>query len=157
MDEHELKRRITELYADELQYAIARDDEVDVVTCRARAAMRIGREMEGEDISALWLGYVIGIARSVEHAFEDDLSNGVLRIDGAVRTADLVLVPNARMRERDWLAVDERHRLKLAQHRGKFEREHEARMAIVERLRAHGGDPTTLEACPDLFPEQSVA
>lgn len=151
MDKTELRKRVTVLYENELQFAIARDDEIDLSSCRARAAIRIGQEMEGEDISAIWLGYVEGIARHVERGFEEDLTNGQLRLDGAVRTGDLTFVPTPRMRERDWLAVDDRHQTKLDEHQVKREREHVAVLSIVGRLRAHGGDPTTIEACPDLF------
>lgn len=157
MDRHELRKRVSALYEDELQYAIARDDEIDLTSCRSRAAMRIGREMEGLDISAVWIGYVEGIARTVERGFEEDLTTGQLRVDGALRTGDLTFVPTPRMRERDWLTVDERHEIKYREHEAARAREQEAIRGIVERLRAHGGDPTTLEACPDLFAEREAA
>lgn len=151
MDKAELRHRAVTLYEDELQYAIARDDEIDLSACRARAARRIGQEMEGRDMSSVWIGYVEGIARGVERGFEEDLRGGQLRLDGAMRTGDLMFVPTPRMRERDWLAVDERHQVKVTQHVEKAAREHAAIREIVERLRAHGGDPTTIEACPEMF------
>lgn len=157
MDKTEISRRVRELYEDELQYAIARDNEIDLTSCRARAALRVGREMEGQDISAVWIGYVEGIARGIERGFEEDLANGWLRLDGAVRTGDLTFVPTGWMRERDWLTVDERERVKVEEHEAKFARKHEARMEIIERLRAFGGDPTTAEACPDLFASEAAA
>jgi hypothetical protein len=153
MDRTELRKRAVELYEDELQYAIARDDEIDLGSCRSRAAIRIGREMEGLDISAVWLGYVEGIARNVERGFEEDLTNGQLRLSGALRTGDLMFVPTPRMRERDWLTVDERHEAKYREHAEKRDRERAAIRGIVDRLRSYGGDPTTFEACPDLFGE----
>lgn len=157
MDKRELSKRVTELYADELQYAIARDDEVDVTKARTRAAMRIGREMEGRDMSAFWIGYVEGIARSVERQFEVDLSTGQLRFQDALRVADLTLVPTPKARVRDWLALDARHEEKFQQHASARSHERDAIREVVERLRAHGGDPTTFEACPDLFAEHKAA
>lgn len=151
MDKQEIAKRCHALYEDELQYAISRDDKLDLARCRARAAMRIGREMEGQDISGVWLGYVEGIARNVERGFEIDLSSGQLRLDGAIRTAALSLVPAGKAREQDWLDHDELRELKFREHAAKRARERDAIREIVDRLRAHGGDPTTIEACPDLF------
>jgi hypothetical protein len=153
----EIRKRALYHYEDELQYAIARDDEVDVVRARARAAARIGREMDGQDISGVWLGYIEAIARGVERRFEIDLTSGQLRMSGAVRVGDLVLVPAARMRLRDWLAFDARREAKFEEHANKRNAERKATSEIIDRLRAFGGDPTTFEACPDLFPEAQAA
>jgi len=151
MDKREMQERVKFFYADEIQYALARDDEIDLTTCRARAAIRVGREMEGRDISAVWLGYVEGVARNVEASFEEDITHGQLRLGGAIRVRDLTFVPTPKMRKRDWLTVDDRHHQKLVEHQAKRAREHEVIEQIVERIDAHGGDPTTIEACPDMF------
>jgi hypothetical protein len=153
MDKAEIRQQAVFYYEDELQYAIARDDKIDLNVCRAKAAMRVARKFEGQDLSPLWLGYIEGIARQVERGFEEDLTAGQLRFDGALRTGDLTFVPTPRMREHDWLSVDERHERKMREHVTKREREREAIRRIVERLRSYGGDPTTIEACPDLFPQ----
>lgn len=152
MDKHEIRKRALELYADEIEYAIARDDEIDLNHARARASMRLGREMEGQDMSSLWIAYVDGIARAAERGFEVDPATGQLRFGDALRVRDLTFVPTPKARLRDWLALDARHEEKFQQSAAKRERNRDAIRGIVERLRAHGGDPTTLEACPDLFP-----
>lgn len=157
MDRHELKKRAQELYSDELQYAIARDDEIDLASLRARAALRLGREMEGGDMSIVWIGYIEGIARQAERAFEVDAATGQLRISGALRVGDLTFVPAAKARIRDWMALDDRRSAKLEEHRAAYTREHEAIASIVARMQEYGGDPTTAEACPDLFADEAVA
>jgi len=151
VDKQEIKKRAIELYAGELQYAIAGEEEVDLDATRHRAAMRLGREMEGQDMSPVWVGYVQGIARDTERGFEVDAS-GQLRFGDALRVRDLTFVPTARARERDWLALDARHEEKLQQFAARRSQERDAIRSIIDRLRAHGGDPTTFEACPDLFP-----
>lgn len=157
MDRHEIKKRAQELYADEIQYAIARDDEIDLNTARHRAAMRLGREMEGQDMSLVWVGFVEGIARSAERGFEVDAATGQLRFGDALRVRDLTFVPTPKARLRDWLALDARREEKFQQHAAARDQERAFYREIVERLRAHGGDPTTFEACPDLFGHEAAA
>lgn len=157
MDKRDFRKRVVEIYADEMQYAIARDDEVELERIRVRAAMRLSRLMDGQDQSFLWLGYVEGIARQVERQFEVDVSTGQLRFGDALRVRDLTFVPTPKARLRDWLALDARHEEKFQEHAAARSQEREGIRSIVERLRAHGGDPTTFEACPDLFPEAESA
>lgn len=156
MDKTEIRKRAQELYENELQHANERDDRIDYGRCRARAAIRIGSEMEGQDISGVWLGYIEGIARGCERGFEIDLASGQLRLDGAVRVGNLAAVPAGKMRELDWLAHDQMRETKLRDHSEKRAHERDAIRGIVDRLRSFGGDPTTLEACPDLFGEQAA-
>jgi hypothetical protein len=151
MAKTEIRARAQELYEDEVQYAIARDEEVDLQQARARAAERLGREREGQDNSDVWLGYIDGIARSVERGFEIDATSGQLRLGGALRVGDLVFVPADKARIRDWMALDQRREDTFRKHESKREKEQEFIHAIVDRMREFGGDPTTLEACPDLF------
>lgn len=157
MDKDVIRRRALELYSDEIQYAIARDDEVDLNSAREKAARRLGQEMDGQDMSPVWIGYVEGIARSAERSFEVDPTTGQLRFGDALRVRDLTFVPTPRARVHDWLALDARHEEKFLQHALARGHERDAIHEIVERMRAHGGDPTTLEACPDLFAEAKVA
>lgn len=156
MDRHEIRKRALELYSDEIQYSIARDDEVDLNSAREKAARRLGQEMDGRDMSPVWSGYVEGIARSAERSFEVDPSTGQLRFDDALRIRDLTFVPTPKARVHDWLALDARHEEKFLQHALARGRERDAIREIVERMRAHGGDPTTYEACPDMFAEAPV-
>lgn len=157
MNRDEIRKRTGDLYEDELQWSIDRDDQVDIAKARSRAAVRLGREMEGQDISGVWLGYVEAIARNIERRFEIDLTSGQLKIDGALRVGDLTLIPAGRMRLRDWVEFDARREAKYQEHADKRVSEREVTRAIIDRLRAHGGDPTTLDACPDLFSEQKAA
>lgn len=151
MDKKELRRRVTEIYESELSHALGHDEEIDLAQCRSRAAIRIGAEMAEEDISAVWIGHVEGIARNVERGFEVDLSNGQLRMDGAIRTAALSFVPATKARALDWTKHDQLREAKFREHASKRSGEREAIREIVNRLRSHGGDPTTIEACPELF------
>lgn len=154
MDRRTLRRRATELYADELAWAIGSDERVELGNPRERAAARLGREMVDSDLSSIWLGYIEGIARATERNFEVDASTGQLRMGGALRVDDLTFVPVAQARIDDWLALDARHEAKLQEHIVSRDREREAHALIIGRLRAHGGDPTTFEACPDLFVDE---
>lgn len=157
MDKQAIRQRAQALYEDELQYSIARDERIDLARCRSRAAVRIGREMEGRDISGVWLGYVEGIARAVERGFEIDLSNGQLRVEGCVRVGNLAAIPAGKMRAADWIEHDAMRENKLREHVEKREHERQQIRQIVGRLRKHGGNPTTLEACPDLFAAEVAA
>lgn len=151
MDKDEIRKRARELYEDELQFSIARDDQVDLIQCRSRAAMRLGRELENQDISGVWLGYIEGIARSTERGFEIDLTVGEIRVGGTLRTGVLKVVPADKAREADlieWYALRE---AKLDEFVAKRQQERPFVAEIIDRMRAHGGDPTLLEACPDLF------
>jgi len=149
--DRQLQKRAAVLYEDELQYAIARDDQIDLATCRAKAAMRFGRDLTADDLGAIAVGVIERIARQVERGFEEDLSTLQLRIGGAIRTGDLTFVPSARARVADWLNLDEIREEVFRQHEAKRSRERDAIRSIVGRMREHGGDPTTIEACPDLF------
>lgn len=151
MDKHEIKRRAVALYEDELQYSIARDEQVDVARCRSRAGVRLGREMEGQDTSAVWLGYVENIAKSVERGFEVDLSVGEMRIGGVLRTGALRLVAADRARERDLLDWDALREQKMQEFVAKRSQERPLVQEAVDRMRGIGGDPTLIEACPDWF------
>lgn len=157
MDKTDIRKRGTALYEDELQYAIGRDDEVDLTACRSRASMRLGREMEGQNIDAVWFGYIEGIARSVERGFEIDLAIGQVRIGGALRTGSLRFVPADKARERDVVAWDDLREQKLHDFAAKRAQERPLVQEIVERMRSLGGNPTMLEACPYLFGEEAAA
>src|SRR5258708_9488867 len=132
MDRDEVRKRALNFYCDELQYAIARDDEIDLNNARARAAMRLGRDMDMEDLSGVWLGYIEGIARSAERGYEVDTSTGQLRFDGALRVRDLTFVPTAKAKLRDWLSLDDRHETKFQQHAAAREPERDFTRVTVE-------------------------
>lgn len=157
MDKIEIRKRAQALYEDELQYSIARDDEVDLTRCRSKAAIRLGREMEEQDISGVWLGYIEGIARAVERGFEIDLSVGEIRIGGTLRTGPLRFIPADKAREHDLLEWDAMRDSKLQDFVAKRAQEKPLIESIVGRMRAYGGNPTMLEACPDLFGEEKAA
>jgi len=151
MDKTEIRQRAQVLYEDELKYAIDRDDEVDILKCRSRASMRLGREMEGQDVSAVWLGYIEGIAKGVERGFEVDLSVGEMRIGGVLRTGSLKVVAADRAREIDLIAWNEMREQKLTQFAAKRSQERPLVQEAVGRMRQMGGDPTLIQACPDWF------
>lgn len=153
MDSREIKGLALELYSDELGHAIATADRIGLQDVRVRAAGRLDHAMATEDMRGVWLAYIDAIARAAERHFEVEV-DGQLRIGGAIRVGDLELVPVEKARERDWLALDDRRELKFQEHAAKRQREREAIRAIVDRLRDHGGDPTTLEACGDLFDDE---
>lgn len=156
MDKLEIRKRAQALYEDELQYAITRDDEVDLVRCRARAATRLGREMDGQDISGVWLGYIEGIARGCERGFEIDFAVGQIRIGGMLRTGPLRFIPADRARAKDVLEWDVMREQKLSDFAAKRDHERPLVREALERMYAFGGDPTLLEAWPDLFGEQAA-
>lgn len=151
MDKEQIRQRAQFLYEDELTYSIKRDDEVDILKCRSRASMRLGREMEGQDTSAVWLGYIEGIAKSVERGFEVDLSVGEMRIGGVLRTGSLRVVSADRARERDLIAWNEMRDAKLQQFQVKRDQERPLVQDAIARMREMGGDPTLIQACPDWF------
>ena len=151
MDKHEITRRATFLYEDELQYAIARDDVVDIDRCRSRAATRLGQEMEGQDTSAVWFGFIEGIAKRVERGFEIDLSVGEMRLGGVLRTAALRLVAADRAREKDLMDWNTMREQKLQEFAAKRSQERPLVQQAIDRMREVGGDPTLIEACPDWF------
>lgn len=157
MDKQEIRKRGTALYEDELQYAIARDDEVDLNSCRSRAALRLGRELDGQDISAVWLGYIEGIARSVERAFEIDLDIGQVRIGGALRTGALRFVPADKCHARDLMEWDALREQKLNDFRAKREHERPIVAEALRRMDEYGGDPTLLSVWPELFEGRDAA
>lgn len=156
MDKLEIRRRAQELYEDELQFAIRRDDEIDVARCRARAATRLGREMEGRDISGVWLGYIEGIARGCERGFEIDFAVGQIRIGGMLRTGPLRFIPADRARAKDVLEWNVMRDRKLSDFAAKREHERPLVREALERMYAFGGDPTLIEAWPDLFGAQAA-
>lgn len=151
MDRNELRARGRELYADEMQYALAREDEVLTDTLKERATMRLAREVSEEEVYELCYGTIESVARQVERQFVVDLSNMQLSIGGAIRTSDRTLVPVDRARARDWIAFDALREASFQDHAAKRAREREAIRAILARLDAFGGDAATIEACPDLF------
>lgn len=156
MDKLEIRRRAQELYEDELQFAIRRDDEIDVARCRARAATRLGREMEGRDISGVWLGYIEGIARGCERGFEIDFAVGQIRIGGMLRTGPLRFIPADRARAKDVLEWNVMRDRKLSDFAAKREHERPLVREALERMYAFGGHPTLIEAWPDLFGAQAA-
>lgn len=156
MDKLEIRRRAQELYEDDLQFAIRRDDEIDVAQCRARAATRLGREMEGRDISGVWLGYIEGIARGCERGFEIDFAVGQIRIGGMLRTGPLRFIPADRARAKDVLEWNVMRDRKLSDFAAKREHERPLVREALERMYAFGGDPTLIEAWPDLFGAQAA-
>lgn len=157
MAKNEITARARELYEDELQHAIEHDDEVDMTRARMKAAMRLGRLYEGRDISALWYSLVDGIARQVERGFEVDIASGQFRIGGAIRVAPLTFVPLQRAHAKDLLAHFAIREAKAVEHAAKWAQEGPAILAVVERMEAHGGDPTLIDACPDLFAIEAAA
>lgn len=151
MDKHEITKRAIFYYEDELQYAIARDDVPDIDRCRTRASVRLGREMDGQDTSAVWLGFIEGIAKRVERGFEVDLSAGEMRIGGVLRTGTLRLVVAEKAREHDLIEWDALREQKLREFVEKRGQERPLVQSAVSRMREMGGDPTLIEACPDWF------
>lgn len=151
MDKAEIRSRAQFYYEDELQYAIARDDEIDLDRCRSRAALRLGNEMLGQDVSAVWVGYIEAIAKGVERGFEVDFEAGQLRIGGVLRTHKLRLVPAERAREDDILARASMRDEKLAQFQSKRDQERVLEREAVAAMRAKGGNPTLIEVKPEWF------
>jgi len=158
MDKGEVRSLAQSLYADELQYSIARDDVVDLTQCRSRAALRLGRAAEGQDISGVWLGYIEGIARHTESSFEDELIEGAtLRMGGAIRTAANRLVPTRRAQRHDLMDRSAIKDAKLSEHASKRAKEREFEQMIFARMDEVGGDPTVFDVCPELFGEADAA
>lgn len=157
MDKDQIRHRAQVLYEDEIQYSIKRDDQVDLLKCRSRASMRLGREMDGQDVSAVWLGYIEGIAKGVERGFEVDLAEGEMRIGGVLRTGSLRVVSAERARERDLIAWNEMREAKLQQFHVKRDQERPLVQEAVGRMREMGGDPTLIQACPDWFNGEAKA
>lgn len=143
MDKAEIRSRAQFYYEDELQYAIARDDEIDLDRCRSRAALRLGNEMLGQDVSAVWKG--------VERGFEVDFEAGQLRIGGVLRTHKHRLVPAERAREDDILARASMRDEKLAQFQSKRDQERVLEREAVAAMRAKGDNPTLIEVKPEWF------
>lgn len=154
MDRQEIRERARFLYWDSLQYAIAREDEVDTNAVRENATLRLTREMEGREIYELCRGMVDAIAKNVERQFIVDFETGQLKIGSAIRTGDNRLCPIERARLRDWLAFDDIREQVFRAHAAKRAAEREAIAEIVERLQTHGENATTLEVCPDLFEQK---
>jgi hypothetical protein len=158
MDRSDLLNRARFLYRDELQYALAREEKVDTDAVIERATLRLTREMEGQEIYELVHGLMVGVRRNVDREFVLDVYEGQLKIEGALRVGNSTLVSMKSAREEDWLAFDAIRETKFREHAAKraVEREfiHEQ---IIPRLRAHGGSPTTFEACPDLFAVNEAA
>lgn len=157
MDRQEIRGRSRDLYSDELQYALDRDDEVNTDGVRDRATLRLTREMEGHEIYELCRGMIDSVAKNVERQYVVDLDSAQLSLGGAIRTGDNTLCPIERARRYDWVRFDKIREETFAQHAAKRDRERKAIREILDRLDAHGGNPTTLEACPDLFDESAAA
>lgn len=157
MDRQEIRNRSRDLYADELRYALAREDEVDTDVSRERATTRLTREMEGQEIRELCRGMIDSVAKNVERQYVVDLDSPQLIFGGAIRTGDNLLCPVEKARRRDWRLFDEIREQVFAQHASKRDRERKAIAEIMARLDERGDDPTTLEACPDLFAEAAAA
>jgi DNA-directed RNA polymerase delta subunit len=151
MDRQEIRERARFLYGDSLQYAIAREDEVDTNSVRENATLRLTREMEGLEIYELCRGMIDSVAKNVERQYIVDFETGQLSIGSAIRTGDNTLCPVEKARLRDWLAFDEIRERVFQSHAAKRAAEREQIAEIVERLSTVGGDPTTLEACPEKF------
>lgn len=151
MDRDEIRARARTVYDDELRYSLSRDDITDTEAVRERATMRLARDGGDELVYELWRGLVDGIAKTVERRIVVDLVDSQLILGGAIRTGDNTLCPSEKARARDWLAFDAIRERVWQEHTAKRGRERTAILEIVARLDAHGGDPTTLEACPDLF------
>lgn len=157
LESHEIKKRAKVLYEDELHYAIERDDEVDIPECRAKAARRLGQEMDGQDVSSIWAGYVEGIAKGVERGFEVDLAAGEIRIGGVLRTGSLRLVPADKCHETDLLEWDALREQKYQEFGAKRAQERPMVDEAVGRMREMGGNPTLIQACPEWFAEDEDA
>lgn len=156
MDRQEIRKRTRDLYADELQYAIARDDEVDTEAVREKAAARLARQLDERELYELCRGMVDAVSRSIERQFVVDLDTMQIGIGTALRTAANTLVPTARARRRDWLAFDALREQVFQDHAEKRTQERTAIRDIVARLDEYGNDPATFEACPDLFASAEV-
>lgn len=157
MDRQEIRERARFLYGDSLQYAIAREDEVDTDAVRENATLRLTREMEGMEIYELCRGMIDSVAKNVERLYIVDFQTGQLKIGSAIRTGDNKLCPTERARLRDWLAFDDIRETVFQAHASKRAAEREAISEIVERLQTFGGDPTTFEAWPERFGVQDAA
>lgn len=160
MDRREIQERARFLYTDELQYALAREQEnFNTDAPREKATMRLTREMEGQEIYELCRATIESISRNVERQFVVDVTEGQLRLEGAIRTGNNILISMRNARLEDWLAFDEMRESKFRDHEAKRDIERSfVRDVIVPRLQAAGEDKTTFEACPDLFVnEEAVA
>lgn len=151
MNRQEIRDRTRYLCEDELQYAIARDDNVDTEAVREKATMRLVREVSDTETYELVRGLVDSVFRAVERTFIVDLVSGQLGFGKAIRISDNTLRPVERARLRDWIAFDEIREQKFQEHASKRHREREVIAGIIERLQEHGDEATTGEVCPDLF------
>ncbi len=157
MQRHEISTRAAEVYADELRYALAREPEVDTEATRERATLRFAREMEGEENHYfLCRGWIEAVHNRVERSVVVDV-DGQLSVDGAIRVGDNILVPVAKAKVWDWTRFDQIREDKFQQHAEKRSRERQVIQEIIERLHSHGGNPTTFEACPEMFGEERAA
>lgn len=153
MDRRELQDRARFLASDELQYAIAREEAgFDTEVVREKATIRFAREAGDSEIYELCRATIDSIWRGVERQYVVDLNDGQLKIEGVIRTDNRTLLSMKKAREADWIAFDALRQAKLEEHSAKREVEHDfIYNEILPRLRAHGGDPTTAEACADLI------
>ncbi len=156
MDRREIRKQASALCEDELQYALARDDEIDTDAVRERATLRLVRVVGKDEIYELARGLVESVYQRIERAFVIDLSTQQLRIGSAIRTDDNTLVPTEKARYRDWLAFDEIRERVFQEHAAKRETERAAIASILERLQGQD-DATTFSVCPDLFQTEEVA
>lgn len=159
MDRREIQERAKFLAADELQYAIAREEAgFDTEVIREKATIRFAREAGDSEIYELCRATIDSIWRGVERQYVVDLNDGQLKIGGVIRTDNRTLLSMKNAREQDWIAFDAMRQAKLDEHSAKRDVEHDfIYNEILPRLRAHGGDPTTAEACGDLIEGERAA
>lgn len=157
MDRREVRERARFVYDDELQYALAREDEINTETIRERATIRFVRDLGEDAVYELGRGFIDGIARNVERNHVVDFTTQQLAFHQAIRTGDNILVPAEKARAKDWIAFDEIRERTFQEHAAKRVLERQAIKQIIDRLYEYGGDPTTIEACPDRFPEAEAA
>lgn len=152
MDRAEIQSRLRVLYGDELQYAIAREERFELDPLKEKATMRFAREVGESEVYELVRAALESVARNVERQFIADLRDGQLRLDGAIRIGNSTFCSMQNAREADWIAWDQMREQKFVEHADKRATErtylHEV---ILPRLRAHGGNPRTIEAGADLF------
>lgn len=158
MDRREIQDRARFLYGDEIQYALAREEgKVDTDVLREKAAIRLTREMSEGDTYALVRATIDSVSRNVERQYVVDLSDGQLQMDGAIRVGSNTICATRFAREEDWVAFDQLRELKFREHAIKRQAERDfIHNEIIPRLRAHGGDATTSEACADLAAKEAA-
>lgn len=151
MNRQEIRDRSRFLIADELAYALARDDRVNTDAIRERATMRLARDVAEPEVYELCRGMIDAVARNVERDFVVDFNTQQLGFGKALRVDDNALCPVERATMRDWIAFDEIRERAYQNHKAKRDHERDRVAEIIERLESHGDEARTLEVCPDLF------